>query len=85
VIKTLLLFYSANSQLVTPVPSRPTTPIANTETFDPAHTSVDPGDSVLLPTSKVPGYLDASLKALALHTEARTSFVTLRIPFITFS
>jgi hypothetical protein len=67
---------------VTPFPSRPTTPIPNAETFDPAHSSVNPNDSVLLPISKVPGYLNASLKALALHTEARTSFITLRIPFI---
>jgi len=29
----------------------------------------------------VPGYLDVALKALALHTEARTSFITLRILF----
>jgi len=40
---------------------------------------VNPGDSVLLPTSKLPGYLDVVLKALALHTEARTSFITFRI------
>jgi len=69
-----------NAQLVTPVASRSTTPIANTETFDPARPSVNPGDSVLLPISKVPGYLDAVLKALALHTEARTSFVTYWLP-----
>jgi hypothetical protein len=67
---------------MTPSASRATTPVANTETFDPAHPIVDPADSVLLPISKVPGYLDAALKALALHTEARTSFITLRILFI---
>jgi hypothetical protein len=55
--------------------------MADSETFDPARPSVNPGDSVLLPMSKVPGYLDAALKALALHTEARTSFITLRILF----
>jgi hypothetical protein len=69
------------SQLVTPVASRSTTPIANTGTFDPARPSVNPGDSVLLPISKVPSYLDAVLKALTLHIEARTSFITLRILF----
>ncbi|KAF8271149.1 hypothetical protein EI94DRAFT_614301 [Lactarius quietus] len=68
-----------NSQLMTPGSSRATTPVANTETFSPARPIVDPGDSVLLPISKVPSYLDAALKALALHTEARTSFITLRI------
>ena len=73
-----------NSQLVTPVASRSSTPIANTEIFDPARPSLNLGDSVLLPISKVPGYLDAVLKALALHTEARTSFITLRILFFHF-
>jgi hypothetical protein len=52
------------------------------ETFDPARLSLNPGDSVLLPISKVPSYLDGALKALALHTEARTSFITLRTLFI---
>ena len=66
---------------MTPVASRSTTPIANTETFDPARPSVNPGDSILLPISKVPSYLDAVIKALALHIEARTSFLTLRILF----
>ena len=37
---------------------------------------MSPGDSILLPVGRVPGYLDAALKALALHTEARTSFIT---------
>ena len=37
---------------------------------------MNPGDSILLPIGKVPSYLDATLKALALHTEARTSFIT---------
>ena len=45
-----------------------------------------PGDSVLLPISMIPGYLDAALKTLVLHTEARTSFITLRIlSFVRFS
>ncbi|KAH9060144.1 hypothetical protein EDB87DRAFT_1790311 [Lactarius vividus] len=67
-------------QPVTPGASRATTPIADIDTFDPARPSVNPGDSVLLPTSKVPGYLDVALKALALHTEARTSFITYWLP-----
>jgi hypothetical protein len=46
------------------------------EAFDPSRPSVSPSDSILLPIGKVPGYLDAALKALALHTEARTSFIT---------
>ena len=40
---------------------------------------MNPGNSVLLPISMVPSYLDEALKALALHTEARTSFITLSI------
>ncbi|KAH9033623.1 hypothetical protein EDB85DRAFT_1099774 [Lactarius pseudohatsudake] len=73
----------AKSNLVMTDASRtaPTTVIANTEAFDPSCPSVIPGDSVLLPTSKLPGYLDVVLKALTLHTEARTSFITLRILF----
>jgi len=46
------------------------------ETFDPSRPFLNPGDSVLLSIGKVAGYLDAALKALALHTEARTSFIT---------
>ncbi|KAH9018124.1 hypothetical protein EDB84DRAFT_1276326 [Lactarius hengduanensis] len=72
----------AKSNLVMTDASRtaPTTVIANTEAFDPSCPSVIPGDSVLLPTSKLPGYLDVVLKALTLHTEARTSFITYWLP-----
>ncbi|KAH8986045.1 hypothetical protein EDB86DRAFT_2293642 [Lactarius hatsudake] len=70
----------ATPQPVTPGASRATTPIADIDTFDPARPSLNPGDSVLLPTSKVPGYLDVALKALALHTEALTSFITYWLP-----
>jgi hypothetical protein len=70
----------AISQLATPDASRVATPMADSETFDPARPSLNPGDSVLLPISKVPGYLDGALKALALHTEARTSFITYWLP-----
>jgi len=50
--------------------------VEDVEIFDPSHPSVNPGDSVLLPTGNVPGYLDIALKALSLNTEARTSFIT---------
>ena len=69
-------FASGNIHLATPNDSRATTPVGDMETFDPSRPSVSPVDSVLLPIGKVPGYLDAALKALALHTEARTSFIT---------
>ena len=44
--------------------------------FDPSCPSLSPDDSILLPIGKVAGYLDVTLKALTLHTEARTSFIT---------
>ena len=74
VLNLFFSFHRANSHLATPGASRATTP--NTEAFDPGHPSVSPNDSVLLPMSEIPGYLDVALKALALHTEARTSFIT---------
>jgi len=67
----------ADSHLVTPNTSRATTPVGDMEAFDPSHPAVSPDESVLLPVGKVPGYLDAALKALSLHTEARNSFITL--------
>ena len=59
-----------------PDASRGSSPVGDTETFDPSHPSVSPGDSILLPISKVPGYLDAALKVLTPYAEARTSFIT---------
>ena len=73
-------FFSANSHLVTPDVSRATTPVEDIEMFDPSRPSLDPSDSILLPISKIVGYLDVALKALTLHTEARTSFITYARP-----
>ena len=67
---------SASSHLATPDASRSTTPVEDIDTFDPSCPSLNPDDSILLPISKVAGYLDVALKALTLHTEARTSFIT---------
>lgn len=39
-----------------------------------------PANSVLLPIGTITPYLDASLRALGLHTEARTSFITYWLP-----
>jgi hypothetical protein len=70
-------FSSTNSLLVTPNASRATTPVEeDIETFDPSRPSLSPGNSILLPIGKIPSYLDVALKALTLHTEARTSFIT---------
>jgi hypothetical protein len=46
------------------------------DTFNPISSSLEDMDSVVIPVGKVAVYLDKSLKALGLHTEARTSFIT---------
>jgi len=61
---------------MTPNTSRAASPVGDLGAFDPSRPSVSPADSILLPIGKVPGYLDTALKALTLHTEARTSFIT---------
>jgi len=71
---------TAISNLMTPNTSRAATPVGDLEAFDPSRPSVNPGNSILLPISKVPGYLDTALKGLALQTEARTSFITYWLP-----
>jgi len=70
----------ANINLMTPNTSRAATPVGDLEAFDPSRPSVSPANSILLPIDKVPGYLDTVLKALTLHTEARTSFITYWLP-----
>jgi len=75
---------SAKSNLMTPNTSRGATPVGDLEAFDPSRPSVSPAHSVLLPIGKVPGYLDTALKALTLHTEARTSFITYAFSLPTF-
>ena len=69
-------FSSANPRLITPDASRANTPVEDIEMFDPSRPSLSPSDSILLPICKIAGYLDVALKALTLHTEARTSFIT---------
>jgi hypothetical protein len=71
-----MFLLSVNPHVITPDVSRASTPVDNVETFDPSHPSVTPGNSILLPIGKVLSYLDATLKALTLHTEACTSFIT---------
>jgi len=69
---------------MTPNTSRAATPVGDLEAFDPSRPSVNPGNSILLPISKIPGYLDTALKVLTLHTEARTSFITYAFSLPTF-
>ncbi|KAL0577616.1 hypothetical protein V5O48_004377 [Marasmius crinis-equi] len=50
------------------------------ETFVPTNAQITPQNSVLVSIGDLPGYLDRALKALSLHTEARTSFITYWLP-----
>jgi len=64
------------NHLATPNASCATTPVGDMKMFDPSRPFVSLGNSILPPIGKVLGYFDAALKVLALHTEARTSFIT---------
>lgn len=44
--------------------------------FDPCAADVNSENSVLLSIDCIPAYLDDVLKALSVHTDARTSFIT---------
>ncbi|KAH8103028.1 hypothetical protein BXZ70DRAFT_927741 [Cristinia sonorae] len=66
--------------LDSPPMSRPSTPTTTILPFDPTRAAVGDDDSVLLPALEITPYLDACLKALGLHTEARTSFITYWLP-----
>ncbi|KAF6748214.1 hypothetical protein DFP72DRAFT_578678 [Ephemerocybe angulata] len=46
------------------------------ESFVPNRATLDASNSVVLEVAKMTPYLDSSLKALGLHVEARTSFIT---------
>jgi len=50
--------------------------VQNAERFIPNDASLHDTNSALLATDKITPYLDSALKALGLHTEARTSFIT---------
>ncbi|KAF5328175.1 hypothetical protein D9619_013438 [Psilocybe cf. subviscida] len=63
------------------LPLRPH-PMLPAETFIPTHAQVGPFNSVILEVAHITSYLDAALKALGLHTEARTSFITYWLPSI---
>ncbi|KAF6748206.1 hypothetical protein DFP72DRAFT_853675 [Ephemerocybe angulata] len=48
--------------------------------FTPNQASLDSKDTVLVEVAKITPYLDDALKALGLHVEARTSFITYWLP-----
>ncbi|KAF6747244.1 hypothetical protein DFP72DRAFT_920337 [Ephemerocybe angulata] len=50
------------------------------ETFVPNRATLDASNSVVLEVAKMTPYLDSSLKALGLHVEVRTSFITYWLP-----
>jgi len=55
---------------------------AVTEVFVPNDPVLNDDNAVLISIEKITPYLDAALKALGLHTEARTSFITYWLPSI---
>ena len=62
--------------------SPPQSPVVNSlpldsEVFNPSDARLSDNDSVVISVDTITPYLDAALKALGLHTEARTSFITL--------
>jgi hypothetical protein len=57
-------------------PRSPTSGPQSVDTFDPISSSLNDTDSIVIPVNKVTVYLNKSLEALGLHTEARTSFIT---------
>ncbi|KAG1734367.1 hypothetical protein EDD22DRAFT_973700 [Suillus occidentalis] len=71
------LFWEAKANLGA-FPLSPTSKLqpVPVDTFDPISSNLNDMDSVVIPVGKVAVYLDKSLKALGLHTEARTSFIT---------
>jgi hypothetical protein len=46
------------------------------DNFIPNQPRVDPANSVVLEVANMTPYIDSALKALGLHTEARTTFIT---------
>lgn len=85
------LFWEAEALKATPEPLSPLASpamkvqelgVSEIETFIPNQPRIDGANSVVLQVEKVPHYLDASLKSLGLHTEARTSFITYWLPSI---
>ncbi|KAJ6465976.1 hypothetical protein DFH09DRAFT_1486115 [Mycena vulgaris] len=76
------LFWEALTNHGAP-PSPPSSPVPGhppAQTFSPITSDLSPADSALLSVPEITPYLDAALRALGLHTEARTSFITYWLP-----
>ncbi|KAH8831682.1 ubiquitin-domain-containing protein [Flagelloscypha sp. PMI_526] len=81
-VEAAYLYWEADSVLSTLI-SPPSTPQSTSLSSSPNTSSLDyicPAQSVLLPLSAVPAYLDRALKSLAFDVEARTSFITFWLP-----
>ena len=55
-------------------------PFSDIEMFNPNDACLSDNNSVVISVDNVTPYLDTALKALGLHTEARTSFITFANP-----
>ncbi|KIJ91690.1 hypothetical protein K443DRAFT_135456 [Laccaria amethystina LaAM-08-1] len=78
------LFWEARTDPSIPI-SPPQSPIighpsSDVEVFNPNDACLSDNDSVVISVDIVTPYLDTALKALGLHTEARTSFITYWLP-----
>ena len=51
-------------------------PEVKIEAFDPTNNSLNDENAVVISVDDITPYLDAALKVLGLHIEARTSFIT---------
>lgn len=63
-------------------PRPPASKSQSVDVFSPTSSTLGDTDSIVISVDKVTVYLDKSLKALGLHTEARTSFITYWLPSI---
>ncbi|KAG2128678.1 uncharacterized protein EDB93DRAFT_1214362 [Suillus bovinus] len=63
-------------------PRSPASELQLVDVFSPTSSTLGDMDSIVISVDKVTVYLDNSLKALGLHTEARTSFITYWLPSI---
>ncbi|KAG8813201.1 hypothetical protein FRC17_001635, partial [Serendipita sp. 399] len=83
-LEVAYLYWEADTKppgSMTPPSSRPATPAhvdrsPSVAAFDPTRPELTPENSVIVDMKKIPTYLDTTLRALGLHTEARTSFIT---------
>ncbi|KAJ7118103.1 hypothetical protein C8R44DRAFT_878737 [Mycena epipterygia] len=75
-----LLYSNTNHEIPISPPASPVLGQPAPASFSPTTCDLTPADSVLLAVNEITPYLDAALRAMALHTEARTSFITYWLP-----